>query len=142
MLYGHCFSYCSIKKPDYNSISFFHKQELMSYKGDLKNIIFKSVLRSLYYSKTCNEFVGPVSALYWVLEQQSSFRRNVTAVASRWQLCVRFDRPEIYSQVSPSKDERVRGTYFLYSQFETPCFLCWCKLDIKTGIVQNKELRP
>ena len=27
--------------------------------------------------------------------QHSSFRRNVATVASRWQHCVRFDRPEI-----------------------------------------------
>ena len=28
-------------------------------------------------------------------KQSSFFQRNVAAVASRWQLCVRFDRPEI-----------------------------------------------
>ena len=43
---GHCFSYCLIKKPDYNSISFFHKQELMSYKGDLKTLF-----SNLYYAR-------------------------------------------------------------------------------------------
>ena len=30
-------------------------------------------------------------------KQHSSFRRNVAEVASRWQHCVRFDRPEIWT---------------------------------------------
>ena len=35
------------------------------------------------------------------LGQQSSFRRNIAAVASRWLHCVRFDRPEISTSDLP-----------------------------------------
>ena len=39
--------------------------------------------------------------------QHSLFQTNIAAVASRWQHCVRFDRPEFESQTSRSRDERV-----------------------------------
>ena len=35
------------------------------------------------------------------LGQQSSFQRNIAAVASRWLHCVRFDRPEISTSDLP-----------------------------------------
>ena len=33
--------------------------------------------------------------------QHSSFRRNVAAVASRWQHCIQFDRPKIITSYLP-----------------------------------------
>ena len=59
-------------------------------------IIFKSnlLVYSLYYAEACNELAGPISAPL-APGHHCSFRRNVTAVASRWQHCVRFDPPEI-----------------------------------------------
>ena len=43
--------------------------------------------------------------------QHSSFRRNVAAVASCWQHCVRFDRPEIRTSDLPlQRRTRYRST--------------------------------
>ena len=50
-------------------------------------------LYSLYYVEACNELAGPISAS--LRSGNSSFRRNVAAMARSWQQCVRFDLPEI-----------------------------------------------
>ena len=43
--------------------------------------------------------------------QHSSFRRNVAEVASRWQHCVRFDRPKIWTSDLPlQRRTRYRST--------------------------------
>ena len=55
---------------------------------------------SLYYAKACKKFAGPISASLgagW----HSSFRRNVAAVPSRWQHCVRFHWPGIWTSDLP-----------------------------------------
>ena len=59
-------------------------------------IIFKSnlLVYSLYCAEACNELAGPISASL-APGHHCSFRRNVAAVASRWQHCIRFDLPEI-----------------------------------------------
>ena len=45
--------------------------------------------------------------------KHSSFRRNAAAVTSRWQLCVRFNRPEIWTlDLSLQKQTRYRSTNF------------------------------
>ena len=59
-------------------------------------IISHLSLYSLYYAEACNEFAGG-HLRFLALAQHSSFWRNVAAVASRWQHCVRFDRPEIWT---------------------------------------------
>ena len=46
----------------------------------------KQIFYHAYYSEAGNKFAGPTSA---------SLRMGYTAVASRWQLCVLFDRPGI-----------------------------------------------
>ena len=51
-------------------------------------------LYTLYYIKACNKFGVHLRVI--VPGQHSSFR-NVTAVASRLQHCVWFDRPEIWT---------------------------------------------
>ena len=50
-------------------------------------------LYSLYY-EVCNEFTGPHFPVV-ASGQHSFFRKSVTAVASCWQHCDRFDQPEI-----------------------------------------------
>ena len=47
-----------------------------------------------YYAEARNEFEGP-SPRHSASKQHSSFRGNVAAMASRWKLCNRFDRPKI-----------------------------------------------
>ena len=63
-------------------------------------------LYSLYYAEASNELRGPSPAL---LRPGNTcfFRRNVAAVASRWQHCVRFYCQRFEPQTSRSKDERV-----------------------------------
>ena len=34
--------------------------------------------------------------------QHNSFQRNVTAVASRWQQCVRFEQPKVWNLKPPA----------------------------------------
>ena len=52
-------------------------------------------LYSLNYVEACYEFAGPISASLHPGNTAPIFRRNVTAVASRWQHCVQFERSEI-----------------------------------------------
>ena len=51
------------------------------------------LLYSLLYGEACNEFAGPISAL--LRQGNTIYFEEQTAVASRWQLCVRFDLPKI-----------------------------------------------
>ena len=51
------------------------------------------LLHSLYWAKRVTSWRGQLRAI--ASEQDNSFRRNVAAVASRWQHCVQFDRPKI-----------------------------------------------
>ena len=53
---------------------------------------------------------GP-SPRYCACGRQTSFRRNVAPVASRWQHCVQFDRPEIWTSGLPlQRRTRYRST--------------------------------
>ena len=57
----------------------------------------KSSLYSLYYAKACYQWRSPPPRLSaWATHLQ----RNVTAVASHWRLCVRFNQPGIRTQTS------------------------------------------
>ena len=65
---------------------------------------------SLHYAEACNEFAGPI---FESLRpgKHSSFWRNVAAVVSRWQHCVRFDRSEIWTSDLPlQRETRYRST--------------------------------
>ena len=65
-------------------------QEILQRYGFLINsFIILAVLRSSVKG-VCEAHIRVV-----VPGQHKSLRRNVAAVASRWQHCVRFDRPEI-----------------------------------------------
>ena len=59
---------------------------------------------TLYCAEACNEFAGPDSGSLRPGNTAPNFRRNVAAVASRWQRCVWFDRPETWTS-----DLRSRG---------------------------------
>ena len=60
-------------------------------------------LYSLYYAEACNELAG-LHLRVIAPGQHSFFRRNVAAVASCWQHCVRFDRLKIWtSKLPPQK---------------------------------------
>ena len=55
--------------------------------------------------------VGGAHLLVIAPGQHSSFWRNVAAVANRWQHCVRFDRPEIWTSDLPlQRRTRYRST--------------------------------
>ena len=60
----------------------------------------KVINQNCCYAKACNEFVGAHFRVI-VPRQHSYNRKNVTAMASRWQHCVRFDRPEIWTADLP-----------------------------------------
>ena len=67
--------------------------------------------------------------------QHSSFRRNAVAVASRWQHCVRFDRPEIWtSDLSLQRQTRYRLTNL------TCAGIIWEKWAKVFGSVRNMFL--
>ena len=65
--------------------------------GPITSKKITSSLHSLYYAQTCKELAGPFAATYIALGQHSSFWKKVAKVASRWQLCVRFDWPRIWT---------------------------------------------
>ena len=52
--------------------------------------------------------------------KHSSFRKNVTAEASSWQRCVRFEGPRIKPQTSRSRDECVYLSAKLTAVFGNP----------------------
>ena len=61
----------------------------------------------------------------------SSFRRNVTAFASRWQHCARFDRPEIWtSDLLLQRQTPYRSTNWpvIYSFIDTHNMIFYCRL--------------
>ena len=62
---------------------------------NLRNFKSNLSLYLLYFDETYNEFAGPISTSLRPGNVAPTFRRNVAAVASRWQHCVRFNRPEI-----------------------------------------------
>ena len=72
----------------------------------------------------------------------SSFRRNVAAMASRWQLCVRFDSSRFKPQTSHSRNELVttrpiNRSPILYKQQYAN--VCKCHRDIDHA-VQTKTI--
>ena len=54
----------------------------------------------LYYAEACAILQGPYFR-HCACGRHSSFRRNAAAVASGWQLFVRFDRPKIWTSYLP-----------------------------------------
>ena len=64
------------------------------------------------YAQACNEFAG---AHFRVLGsgQHSFFWRNVAAMASRWQNCVRFNQLEIWASYLPLQRRSYLSTNWL-----------------------------
>ena len=77
----------------------------ISFSNQIKSFIILAILRRSV-KRVCGahlRVIGP--------GQHSSFWRNVAAVASRWQHCVRFDRPEIWTSDLPlQRRTRYRST--------------------------------
>ena len=72
---------------------------------------------SLYCAEACNEFAGPIIRVI-APGQHSSIWWNVE---SRWQHCVRFDRPEIWTSDLPfQRRTRYRSTNLPVSSRDEP----------------------
>ena len=56
-------------------------------------------LFSLNYTEACNKFTGPIYAS--LHPGDTAFSKNVAAVVSLWQHCIRFDRPKIWTLTIP-----------------------------------------
>ena len=78
-------------------------------KAQIKSI--KSFLSTCCITpKRVTSWRGP-SLPHCTCEQLGFFRRNAAAVASRWQHCVQFDRPEVWNSDLPlQKRTRYRST--------------------------------
>ena len=75
----------------------------LAFSDEISNQINSNLsLYSLDYAEACNELelAGLISASLRP-GNTAPFRRNVAAVARRWQHCVRFDRPEIWTSDLP-----------------------------------------
>ena len=79
----------------------------------------KSFIILAVYAEACNEFVGHISASLRP-GNTAPFEENVPAVAGRWQHCVRFDRPEIWTSDLPLQ----RRTHRITARPTGRCALC------------------
>ena len=103
-------NYQYLKKKVYRVLTSIYRYRYWSYQ-------IKSSLYSPYYAEACNELQGPSPRLSaWTTQ----LRRNVAAVASRWQHCVDLTGPGIEPQTSRTDSVRLAteltaGLYWSYS---------------------------
>ena len=79
------------------------------------------LLFSLYCAEVCNVLAGPITNLQVIAPTQYiSFGKNVAAVASRWRLCVQFDRYKMStSNFPPSLETNSQKLKSISFQFKT-----------------------
>ena len=116
VLFGHSYFICFNLKVRVIVFAFVNIQ--------IKSFIILAVIHPSV-QKVCGAYIRVTAP-----GQHSSFRRNVVAVASLWQHCVRFDRAKLKPQTSHSRDERVtvRPTGQIFCQYCYPLriFLWGC----------------
>ena len=82
-------------------ILFVYKIQNITEQRVLIRIKFNLSLYTLYYAEACYEFAGTIFASLREQRQHSTFRRNIAAMARRWQHCVQFDWPENWTSDLP-----------------------------------------
>ena len=84
-----------------------------------------------YDAEACNERRGPSSRLSACA---THLWRNIAAVASRWRVCTRFDRPRFPTPNLPNRE------HCLKSVSKPPLSLFLLMWNLESGIQRNKVL--
>ena len=92
----------------------------------------QKVLVLLYYAEASNKFAGLISASLRPGNVQLP-RRNVAAVASRWQQSVRFNQREIFN-LRPSAPRQTR-----YSSTNKPVHHSYTQHKLKSKVKNSKR---